>query len=128
MIVSGVGGGWAGYIDAVNALVTDLDVTVGTAQWLTSGFLLTLAVVDDVGALGVIALFYSDRIQVVPLAISIGLIVALALVRFLPVARGPAYAVLSIALQIEELNNANVAAQKAEMSRRQEAFRRDMGA
>jgi signal transduction histidine kinase len=35
-------------------------------------------------------------------------------------------AVLNIALQIEELNNANVAAQKAEMSRRQEAFRRDM--
>jgi signal transduction histidine kinase len=35
-------------------------------------------------------------------------------------------AVLSIALEIEELNNANVAAQKAEMSRRQEAFRRDM--
>ena len=35
-------------------------------------------------------------------------------------------AVLSIALQIEELNNANIAAQKAEMSRRQEAFRRDM--
>ena len=35
-------------------------------------------------------------------------------------------AVLSIALEIEELNNANVAAQKAEMARRQEAFRRDM--
>jgi signal transduction histidine kinase len=35
-------------------------------------------------------------------------------------------AVLTIALEIEELNNANVAAQKAEMARRQEAFRRDM--
>jgi signal transduction histidine kinase len=35
-------------------------------------------------------------------------------------------AVLSIALEIEELNNANIAAQKAEMARRQEAFRRDM--
>jgi signal transduction histidine kinase len=34
--------------------------------------------------------------------------------------------VLSIALEIEELNNANIAAQKAEMARRQEAFRRDM--
>ena len=30
---------------ALPALVTDLDVTIGTAQWLTSGFLLTMAVV-----------------------------------------------------------------------------------
>ena len=63
-------------------------------------FLLTLAVVDDIGALCVIALFYSDRIQVVPLVISVALIVALALVRFMPAARGPAYAVLGVALWI----------------------------
>jgi Na+/H+ antiporter NhaA len=63
-------------------------------------FLLTLAVVDDIGALGVIALFYSDRIQVVPLVFSVALIVALALVRFLPAVRGPAYAVLAVALWI----------------------------
>ena len=63
-------------------------------------FLLTLAVVDDVGALCVIALFYSDRIQVVPLVIAVALVVALALVRFLPVARGPAYGVLGFALWV----------------------------
>jgi Na+/H+ antiporter NhaA len=63
-------------------------------------FLLTLAVVDDVGALVVIALFYSDRIQVVPLVISFILIAAIASVRFLPVARGPAYAVLGFALWV----------------------------
>lgn len=63
-------------------------------------FLLTLAVVDDVGALCVIALFYSDRIQVVPLVISVVLIVAIALVRLLPAARGPAYAVLAFALWV----------------------------
>lgn len=63
-------------------------------------FLLTLAVVDDIGALCVIALFYSDRIQVVPLGISVALIVALALVRFIPVVRAPAYAVLGAALWI----------------------------
>jgi Na+/H+ antiporter NhaA len=63
-------------------------------------FLLTLAVVDDIGALGVIALFYSDRIQVVPLGISLALVVAIALVRFMPTARGPAYAVLGIALWV----------------------------
>ena len=63
-------------------------------------FLLTLAVVDDIGALCVIALFYSERIQVAPLIISAALIVAIALVRFMPVARGPAYAVLGVALWI----------------------------
>jgi Na+/H+ antiporter NhaA len=63
-------------------------------------FLLTLAVVDDIGALGVIALFYSERIEVVPLVVAVALIVAIALVRFLPVARGPAYALLGVALWI----------------------------
>jgi Na+/H+ antiporter NhaA len=61
-------------------------------------FLLTLAVVDDIGALCVIALFYSDRINVVPLIASVALIVAIALVRYLPAARGPAYALLGVAL------------------------------
>ncbi|MDT5333564.1 MAG: hypothetical protein QOF31_4861 [Mycobacterium sp.] len=61
-------------------------------------FLLTLAVVDDIGALCVIALFYSERINVVPLVVSAALIVAVALVRFLPAARGPAYAALGVAL------------------------------
>jgi Na+/H+ antiporter NhaA len=63
-------------------------------------FLLTLAVVDDIGALGVIALFYSERIEVVPLVVAVALIVAIASVRFLPAARGPAYAVLGVALWI----------------------------
>ncbi|HEX2403015.1 MAG TPA: Na+/H+ antiporter NhaA [Mycobacterium sp.] len=63
-------------------------------------FLLTLAVVDDIGALCVIALFYSERIQVTPLVVAVALIVAIALVRFLPAARGPAYAVLGFALWV----------------------------
>ncbi len=63
-------------------------------------FLLTLAVVDDIGALCVIALFYSENIQVVPLIVSAALIAAIALVRFMPVARGAAYALLGVALWI----------------------------
>jgi Na+/H+ antiporter NhaA len=63
-------------------------------------FLLTLAVVDDVGALIVIAAFYSDTIQVAPLVVSALLLVAIALVRFLQAARGPAYALLGFALWI----------------------------
>ncbi|MCV7173461.1 Na+/H+ antiporter NhaA [Mycobacterium manitobense] len=63
-------------------------------------FLLTLAVVDDVGALGAIALFYTDDLRVTPLIVAIVLIGALAGVRFLPRLRGPAYAALGFALWI----------------------------
>ncbi|MGE0220206.1 MAG: Na+/H+ antiporter NhaA [Mycolicibacterium sp.] len=64
-------------------------------------FLLTLAVVDDVGALIAIAVFYSDAIDVGALIVSIALIGALALVRRLaPGFRGPAYTVLGVALWI----------------------------
>ena len=63
-------------------------------------FLLTLAVVDDVGALIAIAVFYSDAIRVGPLAVSALLLIAIALVRFLPAARGPAYAMLGFALWV----------------------------
>ncbi|BBZ06041.1 Na(+)/H(+) antiporter NhaA 2 [Mycolicibacterium doricum] len=63
-------------------------------------FLLTLAVVDDVGALGAIALFYTDDLIPAPLAVAALLIAALAGVRKLPSLRGPAYAVLGFALWI----------------------------
>jgi Na+/H+ antiporter NhaA len=61
-------------------------------------FLLTLAVVDDVGALLVIALFYSDHIRLLPLGVALLLVVALGLVRLLPAGRGPAYAALALGL------------------------------
>lgn len=66
-------------------------------------FLVTLAVVDDIGALLVIALFYSSGISLVPALISIGLMVLIALVRFLPEGRGFSYSVLGIALWIAVL-------------------------
>ncbi|MBG6237864.1 Na+/H+ antiporter NhaA [Mycetocola sp. CAN_C7] len=59
-------------------------------------FLLTLAVVDDVGALGAIAVFYTEQVDLVPLVISVVLLGLVVLVRFLPVGRGPAYTVLSL--------------------------------
>lgn len=61
-------------------------------------FLLTLAVVDDVGALLAIALFYSEQVRIWPLVISAGLIAAIAAVRRLPAGRGPAYFVLGFGL------------------------------
>jgi Na+/H+ antiporter NhaA len=63
-------------------------------------FLLTLAVVDDIGALSVIALFYSDDIRLWPLLVAALLIGAIALVRYLPAGRGAAYAVVGFALWV----------------------------
>jgi Na+/H+ antiporter NhaA len=62
-------------------------------------FLLTLAVVDDVGALLTIAVFYSADIRITPLAVSLTLVIALAGVRYLPAGlRGPAYSLMALAL------------------------------
>lgn len=61
-------------------------------------FLLTLAVVDDVGALLAIALFYSEQVLIWPLVIAVALIAAIAAVRLLPAGRGPAYFALGLGL------------------------------
>ncbi|MDT5099186.1 MAG: hypothetical protein QOC76_2923, partial [Mycobacterium sp.] len=63
-------------------------------------FLLTLAVVDDIGALTVIALFYSDDIRIGPLLVAAVIIAAIALVRYLPAGRGFSYAVMGFALWV----------------------------
>ena len=59
-------------------------------------FLLTMAVVDDIGALAVIAIFYTDQLRLVPLAWTAVALVAVALVRYLPSGNGPLYAVLGV--------------------------------
>ncbi|MDL9980634.1 Na+/H+ antiporter NhaA [Microbacterium sp. ASV49] len=63
-------------------------------------FLLTLAVVDDIGALAVIAFFYSTGIQVIPLTFAGVCMVLIALVRFLPAGRGISYTLLGVALWV----------------------------
>ncbi|AWB94217.1 Na+/H+ antiporter NhaA [Aeromicrobium chenweiae] len=59
-------------------------------------FLLTLAVVDDIGALGAIALFYTDEVRVGPLAVALAALALIAMVRFLPSGRGPLYTTLAV--------------------------------
>jgi Na+/H+ antiporter NhaA len=61
-------------------------------------FLLTLAVVDDVGALIAIAVFYSEHVSLMPLLFAMVFIAGIAAVRLLPAGQGPAYAVLAVAL------------------------------
>lgn len=59
-------------------------------------FLLTLAVVDDVAALSIIALVYTDRLEWIPLLLAVAGLAAVYCTRFLPAGRGPVYALLAV--------------------------------
>ena len=59
-------------------------------------FLLALAVVDDIGALSIIAFVYTDSLDVLPLIIAAVGLAGVYATRYLPSGRGPVYATLSI--------------------------------
>lgn len=59
-------------------------------------FLLALAVVDDIGALSIIALVYTANFDPRPLLIAAIGLIAIYLVRYLPSSRGPVYGALAI--------------------------------
>ncbi|MCK6081216.1 Na+/H+ antiporter NhaA [Microbacterium sp. EYE_5] len=59
-------------------------------------FLLALAVVDDIGALSIIALVYTDTFTPMPLLVAAAGLVGIYLVRYLRGGRGPIYATLAI--------------------------------
>ena len=61
-------------------------------------FLLTLAIVDDIGAVTVIAVFYSSGIEVAALAGAAGLLALIILALRLTTWRGPAYMAAGLAL------------------------------
>ncbi|HEV2752743.1 MAG TPA: Na+/H+ antiporter NhaA [Solirubrobacteraceae bacterium] len=63
-------------------------------------FLLTVAVFDDIGAIGVIALFYTEGLDVVALAIALGFLGGVLLLRRLRVWRAPGYLVVGIGLWV----------------------------
>ncbi|ROS75507.1 Na+/H+ antiporter NhaA [Cellulomonas sp. PhB143] len=59
-------------------------------------FVLALAVVDDIGALAVIALLYTQGFDPGPLLVAAVALLGVWLVRYVPVAKGPLYAVLAV--------------------------------
>jgi Na+/H+ antiporter NhaA len=63
-------------------------------------FLLTLAIADDVGALTVIALFYTEDLRLLPLGLAVLGLALMVGLRYLRVWRGPAYMVLGIAVWV----------------------------
>jgi Na+/H+ antiporter NhaA len=83
------------------AMSTDTAFALGVLALVAPGAtrlrvrLLTVYVFDDLIALLVIATVYSDTIEVVPLLVAVGLLVALAALRFAPVAWRPPLATLA---------------------------------
>ena len=63
-------------------------------------FLLTLAIVDDIGAIVVIAVFYSGGIVWTPLVVAVGLVVLTLVLQRIHVRAGATYVLLGIALWI----------------------------
>ena len=88
-------------------MATDIAFVLGALALMGPGlpsqvrvFLLTLAIVDDIGAIVVIAIFYSEGIDLVALAAAGGILVAIGLLGRVRVWRGPAYLVAGLALWI----------------------------
>ncbi len=90
---------WGVVISTDTAFLLGLLALVGPARAPALRlFLLTLAVVDDVGALAVIALFYTDRLRVGWLLIAVGGLVVMAGMRYLRMWRGPGYLAVGVVI------------------------------
>jgi Na+/H+ antiporter NhaA len=93
----GTTGGWGAAMSTDTAFALGMLAVVG--RRMPAGlrvFILTITVVDDFLALGVIAVAYSDRIRVPGLLLAIGTFAVVLLVRRLGVRRGVVYAVLAV--------------------------------
>ena len=80
------------------AISTDTAFALGVLALVGAGaptqlrvFLLTLAIVDDIAALAIIAVFYSDDVSVLPLLLAGACVLAILALGRLRVWRGPAY-------------------------------------
>ncbi len=96
LIYTAVNAGGPGARDWGAAISTDTAFALGALSVLTPRaatrmrvFLLTFAVVDDLGGLIVITVVYTKHISATPLLIAVGLFVVLMLIRYAPFARRP---------------------------------------
>jgi len=94
------------------AMATDTAFVLGALALLgravpaaLRAFVLTLAIVDDIAAIAIIAVFYSGSVDLVALAAAAGLVLAWVAVRTLRVWRGPAYLAVGGALWVATLQS-----------------------
>jgi Na+/H+ antiporter NhaA len=99
-------GGWGVPIATDTAFVLGLLAVVGArCPEPLRAFLLTLAIVDDVLAIMIIALFYTESLSVPALLTAAVLLAAIMTLRWLKIWRGPAYIVLGFGLWVATLES-----------------------
>jgi len=88
-------------------MATDIAMAVGIVSLLGTRvapalrlFLLALAIVDDIGAIVVIAVFYSNNVRFEALAVAAGLVWVVVLLRWVGVRLVPIYAIVGVALWV----------------------------
>jgi NhaA family Na+:H+ antiporter len=107
LIFLAVSGGGPGRHGWGIPIATDIAFAVGVASLLgrrvSNGsklFLLTLAIVDDILAIAVIAVFYADEVRVVPALVAVALLVAVVGLRAAKVRWVPAYVFVGVAVWV----------------------------
>ncbi|WP_113699773.1 Na+/H+ antiporter NhaA [Nonomuraea lactucae] len=99
-------GGWGVPIATDTAFVLGLLAVVGArCPDPLRAFLLTLAIVDDVLAIIIIALFYTESLHVPSLLVAAVLLAAIMTLRWLKIWRAPAYIVLGFGLWVATLES-----------------------
>ncbi|MFG1683918.1 Na+/H+ antiporter NhaA [Nonomuraea sp. NPDC049269] len=99
-------GGWGVPIATDTAFVLGMLAIVGArCPEPLRVFLLTLAIVDDVLAIIIIAIFYTESLDVVSLVVAAALLAAIMTLRWLRIWRPPAYIVLGFALWVATLES-----------------------
>jgi Na+/H+ antiporter NhaA len=95
------GGGWGVAMSTDTALALGvLALVAPTGSTRLRVFLLTLAIFDDLAALLIIVIVYTNSIDVTALAIAVGLFAILGLLRFLPTMRGPIAVLVGAAIWV----------------------------
>ncbi|MEO7296429.1 MAG: Na+/H+ antiporter NhaA [Candidatus Limnocylindria bacterium] len=91
--------GWAMVMATDTAFAVGVLALVGSrSSFRLRTFLLTLVIVDDVAAVSVIAIVYSTDVQLVALAIAIGLLVLMAVLRAIGFQRSSVYVLLGLGI------------------------------
>lgn len=99
-------GGWGVPIATDTAFVLGVLAVVGArCPDPLRAFLLTLAIVDDVLAIMIIAIFYTASLQVPALVVAVVLLAAIMLLRKLRIWRAPAYIALGFGLWVATLES-----------------------
>ncbi|WP_336216488.1 Na+/H+ antiporter NhaA [Nonomuraea sp. LPB2021202275-12-8] len=98
--------GWGVPIATDTAFVLGLLAVVGArCPEPLRAFLLTLAIVDDILAIAIIAIFYTESLSIPSLISAVALLAAIVTLRWLKLWRAPAYIVLGFGLWVATLES-----------------------